>query len=165
MWKIFILALIVLFIIYRLPLQGEIPKEMIEKAKELDKMSKDKLELVKSVYSFVNNSYQSPIREYLRQPEKIFIKDITTIWNLRGSYVPSNQQNEMAKQILLLTEKFEEKDFRTEQKFCEISPHTVLFVNVDGKEIALDLWFSDNGGRFNCFTFRPCGVEQIRCLN
>lgn len=164
MWKILALILI-LFVIYRLPLKGEIPIDMTEKAKEIDRMSKDKLELVKNVYDYVNQSYTSPIRQYLQEPNKIFIKNIKTIWNLRGSYIPSNAQNEMAKQLLLLTGKFNESHFRTEQTFCEISPHSILFVNVDGKEIVLDLWFSDNGGMFNCYTFRPCGVEQIKCLN
>lgn len=164
MWKVLILILIVIFIAYKLSLQGEIPIEMMEKAKELDRISNTKLELVKNTYNFVNQSYTSEIRQYLREPDKIFIKDITTIWNLRGSYMPSNAQNEMAKQLLLLTGKFNESSFRTEQKWCEISPHSVLFVNVDGKEVALDLWHADHDGMFNCYTFKPCGAEQIKCL-
>ena len=138
MWKI-IFILIALLVIYKIPLYGKIPKEMIEKAEELDKMSSNKLELVKSIYNFVNVSYQSPIRQYLREPEKIFIKDISAIWNLKGSYMPSNAQNDMAKQLLLLTGKFNESNFRIEQKWCEISPHQIMFVNVDGKEfISID---------------------------
>ena len=164
MWKILILVLVVLSLIYRLPLQGEIPTQMIEKSKELDKMSKDKLELVKNVYIFVNNSYQSPVRQYLREPSKIFTKNIATIWSLRGSYMPSSQQNLIAKEMLLATGKFNESDFELKSGWCEISPHSVLFVDVDGKKVALDTWFADNSGEFNCYTFRPCGAEQKVCL-
>lgn len=164
MWRLLILALVVLFVIYRLPLQGEIPREMIEKAKELDEMSKDKIELVRNVYDFVNNSYQSPIRQYLREPSKIFIKDISAIWNLRGEYMPSYQQNLIVKELLIATEKFNENDFELKSGWCEISPHSVLFVGVENKTIAIDTWFADNGGKYNCYTFKPCGAEQKVCL-
>lgn len=137
---------------------------MVEKAKELDRMSKNKLELVKNVYSFVNQSYTSPIRQYLQEPSKVFIKDIPTIWNLRGGYMPSAQQNLMAKKLLLATGKFDENDFELRDGWCEISPHSVLFVNVDNETIAIDTWFADNSGEYNCYTFRPCGAKQKVCL-
>lgn len=164
--KWILVGLVVLFILYRLPLQGNPPQEMIDKAKEFDKLSKTKLELVENVYHFVNNSYSSPIRQYLREPTKIFMKDIETIWQLKGSYMPSHIQNEMVKRMLLITERFSEEDFITTQGWCEISPHTVLFVKVDyNKTVAVDTWLSDHGGLFNCFTQAPCGKEHMVCLN
>lgn len=159
-----IIILITLYLVYKMPLQGEVPEDMINKARELDEMSKDKLELVKNVYDFINQSYTSPIRQYLIEPKKIFIKDKQTIWNLRGRYMPSYQQNLMAKEMLLATGKFDEKDFELRSGWCEISPHSVLFVNIDGKKVAIDTWFADNFGEFNCYTFRPCGEKQKVCL-
>lgn len=156
MWKILILALIVLFVIYRLPLQGDIPKEMIEKAKELDKMSKDKLELVRNVYDFVNISYQSPIRQYLREPNKIFQKNIATIWNLRGSYMPSNAQNEIFKIMIILTGKFQESELIYHQSFCQISPHEYYELKIENQTYFIDLWGADWEIPFGCFSPIPC---------
>ena len=51
--KKLILVIVILFILYRLPLTGTSPEEMIEKAKEIDRTSKDKLELAKNVYDFL----------------------------------------------------------------------------------------------------------------
>ena len=77
--KKLILVIVILFILYRLPLTGTSPEEMIEKAKEIDRTSKDKLELAKNVYDFVNQSYTSPIRRYLMEPGKVFEKNIENV--------------------------------------------------------------------------------------
>ena len=160
-----LLILIISFILYKTSLRNDASDEMKAKAKELDKISRNKEELVFNTYNFINQSYTSPIRQYLKEPNKIFIKDKTKIWNAQGTYVPSHQQNLMVKEMLLLTGKFKEEDFRTEQKWCQISPHSVLFVKVNNKEIAIDTWSADNGGAFNCYTYAPCGENQIMCLN
>ena len=162
--KWLIITLILLFVLYRLPLTGTPPQEMIDKAKEIDSMSKDKLELTKNIYLFINNSYTSPIRQYIKETNKVFMKDKTKIWNARGSYMASHQQNLMAEEMLLLTGKFNQNDFQISHGWCEISPHSVLFVDINSKKIAIDTWFADNGGGFNCFTSAPCGVEQKKCL-
>jgi len=166
LWKIFILALIVLFVIYRLPLQGEIPEEMIKKAKELDEMSKDKLELAKNTYLFVDSKFTSPIREYLRQPDRIFLKNRNAIWNLQNEYIPSNTQNEIYKDLLLLTGKFKEEEFTYTQEMCEISPHEYWKLKIDNNTIFIDLWMSDNSilnDTFGCYSPRPCNFEQYIC--
>jgi len=136
---------------------------MVDKARELDQQSHNKEELIKSVYKFVNQSYTSPIRQYLKEPSKIFVKDIRKIWNMQGGYLPSNTQNEMAKQMLLLTGKFKQEDFVAVQGWCEISPHSFLFVNVNNKKIALDLWGADHSIPFGCYASRPCAEGQAIC--
>ena len=162
MWRL-LLALIILFAIYKLPLQGDIPDEMIQKAKEIDGMSKNKLELVKNTYLFVNNSYESPIRQYLKEPNKIFVKDIKTIWNSRMSYIPSNTQNEIFKNMLISTNKFEERDFIYRQSFCQISPHEYYILNIENQTYFIDLWSADHNGMFGCFSPPPCDEGVIIC--
>lgn len=165
--KVFLFGILILalFAIYLAPLSGKPPAQMADKAKELDQQSHNKEELIKSVYKFINQSYTSPIRQYLKEPSKIFVKDIKKIWDMQGGYLPSNTQNEMAKQMLLLTGKFKQEDFIAVQGWCEISPHSYLTVKTENQTFVIDSWFADNGGRFNCYTFRPCGATQIRCFN
>lgn len=165
-WKLMITGLIVAFLIYRMPLQGEIPDDMIEKAKEIDKMSKDKLELARNVYSLVDNKFTSPLREYLRQVDKVFLKNRGKIWSLENEYIPSNTQNEIFKELLLLTGRFKEEDFEYTQSICEISPHEYWKLNIDGKTIFIDLWMADNSilnDTFGCYSPRPCNFEQYSC--
>lgn len=161
---ILLIILLSIYVIYRLPLNNNIPNEMQQKVDELNSISKTKLELAENVYDFVNNSYNSTIRGYLKEPNKIFMRDTKTIWELRGTYMPSHIQNNMAKEMLLLSERFQEEDFIFHQNWCQITPHEWYEVNINGKSVAMDIWFADNGGMFNCYTFAPCGVEQIRCL-
>ena len=162
--KWIVLGLLILFVLYRLPLRGIPPQEMVDKAKEIDMASKDRLELVKNVYDFINQSYTSPVRQYLQEPNKIFMKGIKKIWQSRGEYMPSHIQNEMAKQMLLMTGKFSEDEFEMQQEFCQISPHTYISVKINQTNtIALDLWGADHSIPFGCYTTIPCGEGQAIC--
>ena len=157
-------TLLALSVVYITSFRGELPPEAIIKVMEIDKQSITKEQLIKNIYIFVNQSYKSPIRQYLKEPNKIFIKDINKIWQHQGEYMPSNAQNEIAKQMLIATNRFKESDFTEKQLFCEISPHNALFVKANDKEYVLDLWFADNNGEFNCYTQNPCGIKKI-CLS
>lgn len=163
--KIAGLAIVILYLIYLTPLNNNIPQEMIDEVNKIKDMSNTQQELVRNVYGFVNQSYTSEVRQYLKEPNKFFHKDTSLVWSNRGQYYMSNSQNDMVKKMLLLSGKFEESDFRLKQGWCEISPHSVLFVKMEGNtEIAIDTWFADNNGAFNCYTKAPCGAEQMICL-
>ena len=159
-----IIVFIALMGITNISLKGEIPQDITQISQDLKDKSKTKLELAKEVYMFINQSYTSPIRQYLKEPEKVIITSVNDAWGAKGGYAPSHIQNQMAKIMLLETGKFQESDFRIEQGWCEISPHSILFVRInESTEIAIDTWFADNGGMFNCYTKAPCGVEQKVC--
>ena len=162
-WKLIITGLIAIFIIYLSPLWGEIPDDMIEKAKEIDKMSKDKLELTRNIYFFVNNSYTSELRQYLKEPNKVLMKDTTTIWGLRGSYMPSNAQNEIFRRMLILTGKFKESEFIYHQSFCQISPHEYYELKIENQTYFIDLWGEDWGIPFGCYAPAPCSRGVAVC--
>ena len=161
---IVIISIIILFyILYRMPLNNNIPTEMEQKAIEISKMSKTKLELARNVYDFVNDSYTSPFRQYLKELEKIFQKDTAIIWKNRNSYYPSHIQNQIYKKMLLLTGRFSEQDFQYIQSICQISPHEFWILNINGKFVYIDLWNADHNGRFNCHSARPCNDENVVC--
>lgn len=163
MWKILILILIVISIVYISPLQGETPKEMSLLSKELDMISNTKLELIRNVYDVVNQSYTSEIRQYLKEPNKIFTKDIATIWNLKGSYMPSNSQNEIFKRMLISTGKFQEGDFLYHQSFCQISPHEYYELTIENQTYFIDLWGADWDIPFGCYAPIPCTKGVAIC--
>jgi len=166
-WFLVLFVVIFAFFVFlRQPLTGPAPQEMIDKAAELESVSVDKLDLVRNTYFFVNDSYTSPFKGYLKEPGKVGIKSIQAAWDARGGYVPSNTQNGMVKQMLLLSDDFVESDFSVRNDWCKFSPHSVLFVDVDeDTTVAIDIWSADHGGGFNCFTTTPCGEEQIVCLD
>jgi len=163
---IIIIIIIILLVFLSFPLTGEIPEEMINIAEDLNQKSESKLELARSTYEFVDNKYTSPIREYLRQPEKVFLKNREKIFSLEMEYVPSNTQNFIYKELLILTGEFQEEDFTIIQSTCTNTPHSYIILNIDGQEVFVDLWMADNSildETFGCFTNHPCQPDDIVC--
>lgn len=160
---ILLALLLIIYIIYRLPLNNNIPDEMQQKVDELNSISKTKLELAENVYDFINNSYNSTIRGYLKEPNKFFHKDTTKIWNNRGEYYPSNAQNEMFRKMLLLSGEFDKKDFKFKQSWCTLVAHEYWILNIDNEKHFIDLWSADHNGEFSCYAIPTCKLGQIKC--
>jgi len=169
--SIIIIGIIIVFLFLsflKSPLKGETPVEMEQKAEELKEKTITKLELARETYNFVNQKYTSPVREYLRQPGKVFLKDREVIWNLSMEYVHSGIQNEIFKELLILTEEFNESDFVLIQSYCLNSPHNYWILNISNQEIPIDLWVADNNNlsnsAFGCFSEYPCNNDPIVCV-
>ena len=163
---VLILFLISFLFFLRLPLTGDIPQEMKDAANELKENSDSKLDLARNTYNFVDNKFTSPIREYLQQPGKIFLKDRQKIWEINNQYAQSGTQNEMFKELLILTKEFEKEDFKLIQSFCTHSPHTYWELKIDNKIIFIDLWFEDNSLQetvFGCYAKYSCQSDDIVC--
>jgi len=130
-------VLMLIYIFYRVPLTKNYPNEMIQKVNELSEMSETKLDLAKNIYLFVNNSYTSPIRQYLREPNKIFQRDVKKVWNNQGEYYPSNThtQNNMFKEMLVLSGRFEKDNFKFIQSWCTLVAHEYWILDVDEEEL------------------------------
>tara|TARA_Y100000310_G_scaffold100282_1_gene98149 strand:+ start:7749 stop:8297 length:549 start_codon:yes stop_codon:yes gene_type:complete len=168
---IILVVILVLFLDFlRSDLTGTIPQDMIDESLRLKSISKDKLELAKNTYDFVDKKYTSQSQEYLRQPDKVFLKDVEIIWDIEDNYIPSNTQNAIFKEMLILTEEFEEEDFTFVQARCYIlprfTPHEYWELNIDNEEVFIDLWMADNTlleNSFGCFSNPPCGDDDFVC--
>jgi|TARA_B100001964_G_C14219064_1_gene594344 hypothetical protein len=158
-----IVVLILVYVFYRIPLTRSYPDEIIQKVEELKEMSTTKLNLAKNVYLFVNESYTSPIRQYLREPNKILHRSIGKVWDNQGEYYPSNTQNNMFKEMLVLSGEFEREDFKFVQSWCTLVAHEYWILDIDGEKEFVDLWSADWGGEFGCYAPRPCTKDLIVC--
>ena len=160
---VIILIIVLFYIFYRIPLNNNIPTEMEQKATEISRMSRTKLDLAINVYNFINDSYSSEFRQYFKEPKKIFQKNTAVIWKNKNSYYPSHIQNQIYKKMLLLTGRFKEKDFRYIQSWCQISPHEFYILTIENQNYFIDLWGADHNGRFNCYSVLPCNEKNIIC--
>jgi len=165
---LFIIAVVILL---RLPLRGDIPQQMIDDVEMLKKQSDTKTELAENIYKFVSNKYTSQSREYFRQPDKLFLKNIEKIYSINQNYIPSNTQNEIFKLMLIQSKDFEEKDFTFVQTTCRSVlkvpiPHEHWDLDINGKVAFVDVWFDDRSlldNPFGCFAEFPCGNENAVC--
>ena len=168
---IILASILIMFLLFlRMPLTGEVPQEMIDKADELKKISKTKMELARNTYDFVDKKFNSPVRQYLKEPNKVFMKNRGKIFALEDEYIPSNTQNQLFKELLILTGEFNEDDFTFVQARCYLlpryTPHEYWILDIDGKEVFIDLWFEDHTTletAFGCYASPPCGKENAIC--
>ena len=109
------------------------------------------------------------IKTYENKPT--FIDTRIEIWNIENGYIPSNTQNQVYKELLILTEEFKEDDFKFIQSKCNTfptnTPHEYWELNIDGQVVFIDLWGADhtnlsNEG-FGCFASPPCELADFVC--
>jgi len=155
--------------------QSETTSKMQQEANELKQMSKNKLELARNAYDLIDSKYTSPIRQYLRQPERVFLKDRDKIWNLKepDNYIPSNTQSRIYSDFLIMTGEFEEEDFEFIDSRCNLLPrwsfHQYVIVDIDRNKIPVDLWYQDHKSEtletaWGCNAIPPCNPEDFVCI-
>lgn len=157
-WIILIIALI--FIFYFLPPNNNYPKEMLDKVNELSRVYPDDLEFARATFTFIVGRWESPIRRYLKEPAKPFLKDMTIIWNVPiGSYQSSNVETHLYQRMLLLSGRFKRENLIIHNSVCEISPHGFLEIkNIGGIDIFADTWAVEHGAKFGQYANPPCNV-------
>ena len=84
---------------------------------------------------------------YLWWPEKLFIMNITKIWD-DESYQPCTKQNAVLNAMLLASGHFSPEDIK-ERNMISYFPHQILEVKVDGKWIYADPWGADHDIKLN----------------
>lgn len=178
---IIIVITIVLFLNFlKSPLTGDVTQsdiisKMQQEANELKQISKNKLELARNAYELIDSKYTSPIRQYLRQPERVFLKDRGKIWNLKepDNYIPSNTQSRIYSDFLIMTGEFKEEDFEFINSRCYLLPkwtfHQYVIVDIDGTKIPADLWYQDHKSEtldtaWGCHAVPPCNPENFICI-
>jgi len=164
-----LITILILIVIYFLPPNDNYPPEMLNKVDELSNSNPDDLEFAKATFTFVSNRWTSPIRAYLREITKPFMKDVTKIWNVPdGEYMSSNVESELLKAMLILSNRFDEEDIITVRNFCEISPHSFLEIKINGidQQIFMDTWLEDREQcqEESCFGLAatiPCSSKDL----
>ena len=152
---------------YFIPLNNNIPQDALQLNAEISAKHEDKYDYAKELFYAVERKYDSPIRQYLLEPWKVFIiRDFAYFWNAEGEYVDSSIQGRMYRELLLQSGRFTEDEVLIHQSFCSNSPHLIIKIISPEREepIWADLWAVDNFPRkgieekyeFGMRTKRPC---------
>lgn len=133
----------------------KIPAEMQKVIDKFNNESSDNLDFLKKAYDFVDARYTSPTKEYLRQPGKLFVKDIDTIWNTPG-YSPCDKQNYLVKVMLVKSGRFNESDVKLMLASCGMTPHYYLRVKLNSNYLDIDMWGAEHNYPFGSHASFPC---------
>ena len=145
-----VMMMVVLGIFYLIPVNSNIPDSAKELNEEISSENSDRIKYAEELFFEIETKWNSPIREYLRQPQKVFfIKDFETLWNVEG-YLPSNLQAQMYERLLIESGRFEINEIEFKNAFCSNSPHGFVIIE---DRIFADLWAVD--------TFPREGIEEV----
>ena len=157
-----LIIVIILTILYLVPVNDNIPDEAIQFNNQISENNLDRIEYAEELFFEVEKKWDSPIREYLRQPQKsFFIKDFETFWNIQG-YAPSNIQAQMYRLLLLESGRFTEEEVIFENSLCTNSPHGIVIIFPNEERIFADLWSVDQFEEYEFGLFSPYPCDELR---
>jgi hypothetical protein len=130
--------------LYAIPLRGELPPEAVALNRKISTAQDDRYEYARELFHVIARRFISPTREYLLQPQKIFlIKSASFYWE-RGGYVPSHLQAQLYRRLLLASGRFSESEVVYETGRCYNSPHGYVVIRHPDRLIYADLWAAQN---------------------
>jgi hypothetical protein len=139
-----VLTVGLLVALYNVPLRDDLPPEAVELAEDYSARHDDRYEFARALFWDISGRFTGPTREYLLQPQRIFLlKSATYYWETAG-YVPSHLQSQLYRHLLIASGRFapDEVKFRTGR--CFNSPHGFLEITHPARELYADLWAAQN---------------------
>jgi hypothetical protein len=121
------------------PIPDKIPKEIENAIKELKKKNKTKESYLKAAFMLITKKYFGQHRRTYSEFGKLFQRDLKKLWHNEG-FQQCTIQNHMLRVLLVKSGLFKDSDIRFEHNFFEFSIHQDMFVNVNGRTVALDPW-------------------------
>ena len=135
---------------------ASIPDEMQKIVNALDNESKSDIDFLQKAYDIVNSRYTSPSMGYLKEPQRLFMKNLDNIWTSQG-YLPCDKQNYVLKVMLVKSRWFNETDIKEIFTSCIITPHYYLKIKLNNNSyIAADMWGADHGYKLGEHTGGYC---------
>ncbi|PYQ62651.1 MAG: hypothetical protein DMF58_01155 [Acidobacteria bacterium] len=114
--------------LYAIPLRGDLPAAALTLNQKISDANKDRYEYARDLFHAIAGRFISPTREYLLEPQKIFlIKSASYYWKHRG-YVPSHLQAQLYRRLLLASGRFIESEAVYETGRCYNSPHGYVII-------------------------------------
>ena len=156
--SLLVFVFLLVFIFY-IPINDDIPEEAREFNENISERYEDRYDYAEALLFELNDLWISPVRQYLLEPHKnFFIKDFEYFWEEQGSYVDSNIQSQIYRNLLLESNRFEEDEVDLRRTVCTNSPHTYVAIIHEDREIYADLWASSyfEEYEFGMYTSIPC---------
>lgn len=138
-WMLPCLALLVG--LYMLPLRNDLPAEARDAVAEIERAHPDdRHAMARAVFELLPARFTGPTREYLLQPQRIFLqRSAAYYWETRG-YVPSHLLAQMYRHMLLASGRFEPHEVRYRTGRCFNSPHGYVEIDHPDRAVYADPW-------------------------
>lgn len=158
----FVIAVLALAMLYLTPVNSNFPERAHTINERMRVAPEGRYAYAEALFWELEKRWDAPVRQYLLEPHKVFfIKDAAYFWNLPdGSYVDSNVQAHLYRNLLLASDRFQEDEVWVEQHFCTNSPHGVVVLEEEGKKFYADFWAVDEfpNYKFGQYSASPCDV-------
>jgi hypothetical protein len=168
-WQVNLFALLTIILLiglYLVPINNNIYPETREINNIISDKNDNKYDYAKDLFYEIEKNWDSPTRQYLLEPHKIFfIRDFNYFWNVKG-YVDSKIQAQIYQRLLIDSKRFNDNEVILKQKWCVNSPHGMIIIKHSEQDIYADFWAVDNFPRpgiteeyfFGQYTARPCDI-------
>lgn len=139
-----LLFLGVLVGLYAIPLRDNLPAEAIETSQRISSAHEDRYEYARELFWDVVGRFTGPTREYLLQPQRIFLHKSSRYFWETGGYMPSHLQAQLYRHLLLDSGRFSREEVLYETGRCFNSPHGYVVILHPERRIYGDLWAAAN---------------------
>ena len=135
-----LLAIAVLVGLYNVPLRNDLPADALALVERYSEQQSDRYEFARDLFWDISKRFTGPTREYLLQPQRIFLlKSSAYYWETQG-YVPSHLLTQLYRHMLIASGRFEPDEVRFRTGRCFNSPHGFLEIAHPDRELLADLW-------------------------
>jgi len=126
--------------LYNIPLRDDLPEAALERVQALSAQHKDRYSFARELFWENARRFTGPTREYLLQPQRVFLlKSARYFWETEG-YVPSHLQTQLYRHMLIASGRFQADELVLRTGRCFNSPHGFLEIKHPTREIFADLW-------------------------
>lgn len=136
-----LLTLALLVGLYMLPLRDDLPREARALAREIaDRNPDDRYAFARELFWTLPGRFTGPTREYLLQPQRIFLQRSASYYWETGGYVPSHLLAQLYRHLLIDSGRFEAGEVRYRTGRCFNSPHGYVEIDHPERIVYADIW-------------------------
>ncbi|TXK62614.1 hypothetical protein [Alkalisalibacterium limincola] len=133
-------GILLLVALYSVPLRDDLPEDALAIVERIDRDSEDRYDFAEQLFHDLAGRFTGPTREYLLQPQRIFLhKSAAYFWETEG-YVPSHLQTQLYRHMLIASGRFDEDEVVRRTGRCFNSPHGYLEIAHPERKVYADLW-------------------------
>ncbi len=137
-WALATLALLV--VMYSIPLRDDLPDDALERIEVFSARHEDQYAFARELFWENAGRFTSPTREYLLQPQRVFLhRSARYFWETEG-YMPSHLQTQLYRLMLIASGRFDADELVLRTGRCFNSPHGYLQIKHPAHELFADLW-------------------------
>lgn len=142
-WEIgaYILLTVILLVgLYAVPLRGDVPQEARQLVQTIAAKHDDRHHFAEELFWAIAGRFTGASREYLLQPQRIFLlRSAAYYWETEG-YVPSHLLAQLYRHLLIDSGRFDTGEVAYRTGRCFNSPHGYVEIDHPERTVYADLW-------------------------